>query len=93
MQDVNKKFYVYVILTVNNKLYCGYTDDVERRYKLHKEGKGAKFTRSNKPFMLVYTAKFNSKIEAQQEERRIKKLSRKQKEKLVNMPTVGFPIC
>lgn len=93
MPNENKKFYVYVILTVNNKLYCGYTDDVARRYKLHKEGKGAKFTRANKPFMIVYTAEFNSKIEAQHEERRIKKLSRKQKEKLVNMPVTGFPIC
>ena len=86
MQKNNKKYYVYVILTVNNKLYCGYTDNVERRYKLHKEGKGAKFTRANKPFMLVYTAEFETKLEAQAEERRIKKLSRQQKEKLVNMP-------
>ena len=84
--DNNKKFYVYIILTVNNKLYCGYTDDVERRYKLHKEGKGAKFTKENKPFKLVYVKEFNSKQEAQKEEYRIKQLSRKQKEELINLP-------
>ena len=89
----NKKYYVYVILTVNNKLYCGYTDDVERRYKLHKQGKGAKFTRANKPFMLVYSAEFNTKIEAQTEERRIKKLSRKQKEEFIKLPVYDLDKC
>ena len=93
MQDVNKKFYVYIILTVNNKLYCGYTDDVEKRYKLHKEGKGAKFTRANKPFKLVYVKEFESKQEAQKEEYRIKHLSRKQKEALIELPLDDVNIC
>lgn len=90
---MDKKYYVYIILTVNNKLYCGYTDDVERRYKLHKEGKGAKFTKANKPFMLVYTAEFDTKSEAQKEEYRIKHLTRKQKEQLFEMPSFGADIC
>lgn len=93
MQDVNKKFYVYIILTVNNKLYCGYTDDVERRYKLHKEGKGAKFTRANKPFKLVYVKEFDTKQEAQKEEYRIKRLSRKQKESLIDLPVDDTHPC
>ena len=84
----NKKYYVYIILTVNNKLYCGYTDDVEKRYKLHKEGKGAKFTKANKPLKLVYTKEFNTK-----QEYRIKQLTRKQKEMLFNMPCDNFQIC
>lgn len=91
MQD--KKYYVYIILTVNNKLYCGYTDDVEKRYRLHKEGKGAKFTRANKPFKLVYTAEFDTKQDAQKEEYRIKHLSRKQKEALINLPLDDVHIC
>ena len=93
MKDVSKKYYVYMILTVNNKLYCGYTDDVERRYKLHVEGKGAKFTRANKPFKLVYTAEFDTKQDAQKEEYRIKHLSRKQKEALINLPLDDVHIC
>lgn len=80
----NKKFYVYIILTNTNKLYCGYTDDVEKRYKLHCSGKGAKFTRANKPVKLVYTKEFSDKIEAQREERRIKQLSRIKKIELIN---------
>ena len=83
MQNSNKKFFVYMILTVTNKLYCGYTDDVERRYKLHCSGKGAKFTRANKPLKLVYSKEFSTKEEAMKEECRIKKLSRKEKLKLI----------
>lgn len=93
MQDVNKKFYVYIILTVNNKLYCGYTDDVKKRYKLHKDGKGAKFTRANKPFKLVYVKEFETKQEAQKEEYRIKHLSRKQKEALIELPLDDVHFC
>lgn len=84
MQTTNKKFFVYIILTVTNKLYCGYTDDVERRYKLHCEGKGAKFTIANKPLKLVYSKEFSTKEEAMKEEYRIKHLSRKEKLKLIN---------
>ena len=84
MTNNSKKFYVYILSTVNNTYYCGYTDDVQRRFELHKSGKGAKYTRANKPVKIVYTAEFETKIEAQHEERRIKKLSRKQKEDLIN---------
>lgn len=80
---MDKKYFVYIILTVNNKLYCGYTDDVDRRYNLHLEGKGAKFTRANKPLKLVYTKEFDSKQAAQKEEYRIKHLSRKEKDALI----------
>ena len=93
MKDVSKKYYVYMILTVNNKLYCGYTNDVEKRYKLHVEGKGAKFTRANKPFKLVYKAEFDTKQEAQKEEYRIKQLTRLQKLELINMPIDDVNIC
>lgn len=83
MPEENKKYYVYIILTVTDKLYCGYTDNVEKRYKLHQEGKGAKFTRANKPLKLVYTAEFDNKIDAQKEEYRIKQLTRKEKFELI----------
>ncbi|MBQ4122924.1 GIY-YIG nuclease family protein [bacterium] len=80
---MNKKYYVYIILTTTGKLYCGYTDDVEKRYNLHCVGKGAKFTRANKPLKLVYTREFETKQDAQKEEYRIKHLSRLEKEKLI----------
>jgi len=83
--SMDKRFYVYILLTENNTLYCGYTDDVERRFELHRSGKGAKYTRANKPVKIVYSHEFNNKIDAQHEERRIKKLPRKDKLKLCGL--------
>jgi len=81
---MEKKYYTYVILTKANTLYCGYTDDVEKRYEAHLCGKGAKYTRANKPEKLVYTACFDTKSEAMKEEHRIKNLKRDEKLKFLN---------
>lgn len=80
---MDKKYYVYILLTERNTYYCGYTDDVEKRYKAHCEGYGAKYTKANKPVKLLWSKEFNSKSEAMKEECRIKKLTRNQKEKLI----------
>lgn len=81
---MDKKYYVYILLTERNTFYCGYTDDVDKRYKAHCEGHGAKYTRANKPVKLLCFKEFNTKNEAQKEEYRIKQLSREQKEKLIS---------
>ena len=79
---MNKKYYVYILLTENNTYYCGYTDDVEKRFQKHVKGKAAKYTRANKPVKIVYKKEFSTKEEAMKEEYRIKKLSRSEKVKL-----------
>lgn len=81
---MDKKYFTYILLTKQNTLYCGYTDDVEKRFQAHLEGKGAKYTRSHKPIKIVYQKEFETKSEAMKEERRIKKLSRFEKLKLIN---------
>lgn len=81
---MQKEHYVYILLTEKGTLYCGYTDNVERRFKEHLSGKGAKYTRAFKPIKIVYTRKFLSKSEALKEEYRIKnKMTRKEKLKLI----------
>lgn len=81
---MNNKHFVYLLLTENNTLYCGYTDDVEKRFKAHCEGKGAKYTKANKPIRIVWQKEFPTKSEALKEEYRIKhKLSHKEKLKLI----------
>ncbi len=79
-----KKYYTYVLLTENNTLYCGYTDDVEKRFEAHKAGLGAKYTRANKPVKIIYTACFDTKSEAMKEEYRIKHLSKEEKLEFLN---------
>ncbi len=82
---MDKKHFVYMLLTENNTLYCGYTDNVEKRFKQHLEGKGAKYTRANKPIKIVYQKEFKTKEEALKEEYRIKhKLTKAQKLKLID---------
>lgn len=78
-----KAFYTYIILTVDNTLYCGYTDDPEKRFEKHKAGLAAKYTRAHKPVKMVYSKRFETKSEAMKEECRIKALKRPQKEELI----------
>lgn len=84
METDDKFYYIYVLLTENNTYYCGYTDDVEKRFEKHKQGTGAKYTRAFKPVKIVYTEKFNTKSEAMKAEKKFKKLSRNNKEEIIN---------
>lgn len=78
------KYYLYILQTQDNKLYCGIAKNVEERFKQHLLGKGAKYTRSHKPLKIVYTKEFENKSEALREEIRIKKLSKKEKQRLID---------
>ena len=78
-----KKYYTYILLTEKNTFYCGYTDNIEKRFLQHLEGKGAKYTRVNKPVKIVYQKEFLTRSEAMKEECRIKKLSHKEKADLL----------
>ena len=84
MTTMEKKYFVYVILTKNNTLYCGFTDNVEKRFQAHIDGKGAKYTRANKPDKIIYKACFDTKSEAMKEEYRIKHLTREEKLEFLN---------
>ena len=82
---MSEKHFVYILETERNTLYCGYTDNIEKRYQAHIDGKGAKYTRANKPTKLLWVKEFETKSEALKEEYRIKhKLTRKQKLELIN---------
>lgn len=82
---MGEKHFVYILLTERGTLYCGYTDDVEKRFEKHLSGKGAKYTKANKPVKIVYTKEFPTKSEAMKEEYRIKKtLSKEEKLKLIS---------
>lgn len=80
---MEKKYYVYIIQTIDNKLYCGYTDNLEKRFAAHLNGVGAKYTKSHKPLKIVYNESYSTKSEAMKEEYRIKHLTRVQKLELI----------
>lgn len=80
---MGKKYYTYILLIEGGALYCGYTDDVEKRFRAHLEGRGAKYTKAHKPLKIVYTKEFETKSEAMKEEYRIKHLPRNEKLNLI----------
>ncbi len=77
-------FYVYIALCSDKTLYTGYCKDLKSRENKHNTGGGAKYTKYRKPVKIVYYEKFENKIDAMKRERQIKKLSRIEKENLIN---------
>jgi putative endonuclease len=80
---MNKPWFVYIIETESKILYTGITVDVEKRFKTHAEGKGAKFFRIHRPKSVVYIDQVEGKEIALQRENQIKKLSAQEKRKLI----------
>lgn len=79
----NKQFIIYILSGPQNHLYIGCTADKEKRIKRHKSGDGAKFTKRNKVYELVYSEKFPTLIEAKRREKQIKGWRREKKENLI----------
>ena len=69
------KYAVYLIIaSVKNKTisYVGYTNNIEKRLKLHNSDKGAKFTKGRK-WKLIYSRNYKDKVKALKEEYKLKK--------------------
>jgi putative endonuclease len=77
------KFYVYIVECRDGTYYTGYTPDIEKRIKLHNAGRGAKYTRDRRPVNLIWNKEYRQFKSAFLKEKRIKELTRKQKEDLV----------
>ena len=72
-------WFVYILKCVDNTLYTGITNDLEKRLQAHNDGTGAKYTRGRRPVEVVFKQEFYSKSDAMKEEMRIKKLNRSEK--------------
>ncbi len=82
---------VYLIRNNRNALYCGVTNDVERRLRQHQDGKGAKALKGKGPLILEWTMSFESKVVAMRAEYFIKRLTKNKKELLVeSKATIGM---
>ena len=76
--------YTYIVECADGSLYCGWTNDLNKRIADHNAGKGAKYTKPRLPVKLVYSESFDTKEEAMSREWHIKQLSRDEKMKLIN---------
>jgi putative endonuclease len=78
-------WYVYILLCSDTSFYTGISNNPQKRFLEHKNGKGGKYTRSHKPVKIVYTEVFSTKSEALKRELVIKGWSRKKKEHLISL--------
>lgn len=75
---------VYILECKDGRFYTGITDNLERRFKEHKSGKGGKFTRTFKVNKMLYSHPCGSKNEALKLEANIKGWPKERKVALVN---------
>lgn len=87
-----KPWYVYLVRAANGALYCGISDDPQRRFEAHRKGQGARFFKTSPAQALVYMEQWSDKGEALRQERLVKRLRKSAKEALVAAygPT---PVC
>jgi putative endonuclease len=74
--------FVYLLRCRDGTLYCGWTNDIERRLAAHSAGTASRYTRARRPVKLAWFARMASRSEAMREEARIKQLSRAEKLRL-----------
>jgi len=81
---MSEQWYVYILICVDNSLYCGITTDIKRRVHEHNKTKrGAKYTRARRPVMLFYVSPPMSRSQASSGETRFKRLRAEQKRTLL----------
>ncbi len=76
-------WWLYVLRCADRSLYCGITNDVEKRLARHNAGTGARYTRGRGPLVLERSWPAGSKPEALKMELRFKKLRKARKEQAV----------
>ena len=78
------EWFVYIIEADDGSYYTGVTIDVDRRFEDHKSGpNGARYFRGRKPKAVVYIEKGHNKSSAHRREVEIKRLTRLEKQTLV----------
>jgi len=74
---------VYIILCDDNSLYTGITTDIDRRFRQHAAGGGAKYFRGRQPLQVVYLETGHSRSSASAREAGIKAMHRADKLDLI----------
>lgn len=78
-----ERWFAYFVRCADGSLYAGATNDVQRRLQKHNAGRGARYTRSRLPVVLVWSKRVATRSHALSLEATLKQLSRAQKLQLV----------
>ncbi len=80
-------WHIYLVECGDGTLYTGIATDVERRFRDHLSGKGARYTKSRKAIRLVASCPVGSRSEALRAEIAVKRLPREKKVEAVRSLT------
>lgn len=72
-------YFVYILECSDKSLYTGITNNIERRFIAHKNGKGGHYTRGRRVVKFVYTETHPNRSSASKREAEIKSWKRKDK--------------
>lgn len=88
-QPKEQTYWVYILLCNNGNYYTGYTNNLDKRFQSHIDGTGrCKYTRSFKPIKIAQCWMIkDSKQLAMQLEKRIKCMSRCDKDTIISNPS------
>lgn len=76
---------VYIIECSDGRLYTGIARDAQARFRVHVHGKGARFTRANKPVKIVHLEKKKTRSAALKREYAIKQMDRAEKLEMIHL--------
>ena len=77
-------WFLYILECGDKTLYTGISNNVEKRFKNHCAGKGARYTKTHLPLKLMYVEKCKNRHDAILREIVVKKLSRLKKLMLIS---------
>ncbi len=80
----NRPWRAYIVRCADDSLYGGVSNDVARRVAAHQSGRGARYTRSRRPIILVWRSSPLDKRTAHSLEAHIKRLNRIDKLAIAN---------
>ncbi len=75
-RPARQRWFVYMLECSGAKIYTGITTDVAARFEKHCRGKGAAYTRANKPLRILASKRCNNRSVASILEAQLKKLKR-----------------
>ena len=82
-ESEQKQWFFYLARCSDGSLYSGIAVDPARRMDVHNAGKGARYTRSRLPVVMVYSEPLPDQSSALKREAAVRKWSRQQKEALI----------
>lgn len=74
---------LYILKCNDGSLYTGITKDIERRLRMHNDGKASKYTRTRRPVELAYQENCGTRAQALALECKIKTFSKEKKQGLI----------